>query len=123
MRLATLSFIVVSLCRLVCALPACATTAMDEDFTVFLPHFIHARPFRQSRMVVPLPVIFGSECDQGVKNSKWSARLIAKNFIVPLTREQLAAQGLSQRLTEVSSTEVTLFQYRDEADSYLVTYT
>jgi hypothetical protein len=98
---------------------------MREDFTVFLRHFVQDSRFRAKRITVPLSVDLSSSCEEEPNRSKekWNRAAIAKKFIVPLDHATLAAEGLEQRITELASIEVSLFQFRDEADSYLITYT
>jgi hypothetical protein len=99
-----------------------SSSAAREDFTVFLKKFIANQRFRAQRVVTPLPADLRSDCaDSGVE--KWGPAEIRKNLVVPLSRRELEAEYLTQDITEVSGTEISLFQFREEADSYLITYT
>jgi hypothetical protein len=42
--------------------------------------------------------------------------------VKPLSVAELAAEVLSQEIKKISATRIDAFQFRDEADSYLVTY-
>ena len=98
------------------------TGASQDDFTVFLRRFLRSSEFRKSHTAAPLPFVLGGDCDEPEQRGKWPAAAAAKNVIVPLDRGQLNAQGLSQQIMEVSADEVKVFQFREEADSYRVTY-
>jgi hypothetical protein len=96
-----------------------------EDFTVFIKHFRRDRTFRESRIRFPLPVDLSSTCEEepGRSKARWGRAEFRKSFVVPQERAALSAEGLDRQLTERSATEIQLFQFRPEADSYLVTYT
>jgi uncharacterized protein DUF4348 len=95
----------------------------NEDFASFFRRFVSERTFRISRVPLPLEVTMGNVCGETKDDSKWSRREYMKEFTPPLSSEQLTSRGLSESVTQVSLTEVAVFQYRDEADSYLLTYT
>ncbi len=109
---------------LVLALSACGTAAaaQPEDFIAFLHRFRNDSQFRLSRVRFPLDARFGSMCEDDVKEVRWSRRTFAKNFALPLTLKELERHYLSEQITELSPDEIEIFQFRDEADSYLVTY-
>jgi hypothetical protein len=94
-----------------------------EDFTVFLRHFRTDEHFRVSRVAFPLRVRFGSSCEDDVKSLKWSRPHFTKFFQPPLSLQQIESESLSEQITEVSSMEIRVFQFRDDADSYLMKYT
>src|SRR5207245_6474010 len=84
--------------------------------------FIGNARFRLQRVVTPLPADVPPGCG-GSLVEKWGRAEVTKNLVVPLSRRELEAEYLSQKITEVSGTEISLFQFRPEADSYLITYT
>jgi hypothetical protein len=45
-----------------------------------------------------------------------------ENLTVPLTQGELVEKGLKQSITWQSKTQVLVFQYRPEADSYQLEY-
>ncbi len=100
-----------------------AAPARAEDFTVFLKKFIRDVQFRSDRVITSLPADLTSDCDDEPRHEIWNRAAVKKNLIVPLSRNELEAQYLSQQITKVSRNEISVFQFREEADSYLITYT
>ena len=101
-----------------------ATTraAPPEDFITFLHRFRSDRAFRVTRVEFPLKVRLGSSCEEDVKTFSWNPHTFTLKFTLPRTLDDLAAEGLSEQITQPSSFEVQVFQFRDEADSYLLKY-
>jgi hypothetical protein len=99
-----------------------AATA-DEDFTVFLRRFIGDTNFRVSRARIPLPVTVVSSCEKMQADLDWNRHEFRRRFTRPLSGAQLAENGLSQQITDVSNREVRVYQYRSDADSYRFLYT
>jgi hypothetical protein len=93
-----------------------------EPFEGFLPRFIADEQFRLQRVRYPLTVKLGSSCEEDWQFEKWSKARVRKEGVAPLSPSGLAAKGLEQRVTKLSPGKIEVLQYRDEADSYLLTY-
>ena len=104
------------------SLPEEPSRVVIEPFQPFLTRFISDTPFRAQRIASPLPVRFGTEADTGVHNERWSPERVVKDLQVPLSKEALAKEGLSQEVRKVTPQVTEVFQFREEADSYLFTY-
>lgn len=107
---------------LILLLFGCSSTGDREDEHVFLQEFVTSRSFQLSRTQVPLPMSLGSACEGDVSEERWPRAKVESDLILPLDDADLAFRGLSQRLTVESSTAFEVFQYREEADSYLIAY-
>ena len=94
-----------------------------SDFVTLFNRFCSDGTVRNSRVVFPLSVRVGSTCEENVKAFKWTRRTFRRQFATPQSTDELAREGLSQQITEESSTSVQVFQFRDEADSYQLRYT
>ena len=93
-----------------------------ESFEQFLSQFASDAAFRVSRTSDPLPVQIGSELVSEVLKEKWPASRVAAKTAPLLSKQGLSAQGLQQRITKLGAREIEVFQYREEADSYMITY-
>jgi hypothetical protein len=100
-----------------------ARAAPPEDFVTFLHRFRSDRAFRVARVEFPLKARVGSSCEEDVKTFAWNRHAFTLKFTLPRTLNDLAAEGLSEQITQPSSVEVQVLQFRDEADSYLLKYT
>ena len=99
-----------------------AGAAEPEPFEVFFSRFCVDATFRSERTAVPLEECPGNEADGGPVRESWSAERIGKGFIPPLSDRELDARGLAQGLNDCGSECQEVFQYREEADSYLLSY-
>ena len=93
-----------------------------EPFKEFLARFASEPEFRSQRIADPLSIRIGNEALSEVASEKLpAARAVA--LTAPLLSETvLVERGLRQRISRVSGSTMEVFQYRDEADSYLVTF-
>ncbi|HYM60902.1 MAG TPA: hypothetical protein VEZ11_08415 [Thermoanaerobaculia bacterium] len=116
----------VALCLLVVALHSCSSTVTPspraEAFEPFLGRFIADEGFRLHRITYPLSVKLGDKCEGEWEEASWPREKARSEGVAPLTKQELKADGLKQRITRVSSGKVEVFQYQPEADSYLLTY-
>ena len=105
------------------AIPRVTVAAESADtFDAFLKRFVADNRFRLQRTTYPLAAHLGNACEEDWKTEKWPRSRVEKENLKPLSVAELAANGLSQEIKKISATRIEVFQFRDEADSYLVTY-
>jgi hypothetical protein len=93
-----------------------------EPFENFLLRFVVEKQFRMDRVRYPLIAKLGNSCEEDWRVEKWSKATTQKRGVTPLSASELAAENLKQRITKLSPRKIEVFQFRDEADSYLLTY-
>lgn len=93
-----------------------------ETFGSFLDRFLSEKQFRLARIRYPLIARLGSSCEGDLRVEKWSRAKTQEAAVRPMSPVELAAEGLTQRIKKVSAHRVEVFQFREEADSHLVTY-
>lgn len=94
----------------------------SAKFDTFLKRFVADRHFRSERTMYPLRARLGNECEENWKTEKWPRARVMKEDVRPLSAAELAAQDLSQEVRNISASRIEVFQFKDEADSYLLTY-
>ena len=112
-----------SLIAMVLTVVATSTSASDvkpEQFAAFLARFVSDESFRLSRVRLPLPAAIGNEESDEVRKYRWSKAEVRENLQEPHSKDELTKEGLDQEITWLSSTHVKLFQFRPDADSYLI---
>ena len=103
-------------------LSSLAGAVEPETFALFLSRFCSDSAFRVERTPVPLSVNLGNKADGEPVRENWSKEEVARSFIPPLSASKLREYGLAERLSICGPQCREIFQYRREADSYLLSY-
>jgi hypothetical protein len=107
---------------LLALLSALAGAVEPEAFALFLSRFCSDSAFRMERIAVPLKVNLGNKADGEPVREDWTKEEVARSFIPPLSASKLQEYGLAERVSICGSECREIFQYRREADNYLLSY-
>ena len=99
-----------------------AKLAPDSSFNSFLERFLSDKQFQMDRIKLPLIAQLGHQGAGKVRVERWSRKQLKKNLSLPLSKRELAKEGMKQSLRKLSDSRTEVFQYKPESDSYLVTY-
>lgn len=98
------------------------SVSFGESFETFFEKFVKQSEFRSSRIEYPLTAKIGHSDDLGIETLHWTPEQVAKEFTPPLSREELKIKGYNQRIRWSTKEKLYVFQFLDEADSYLLMY-
>jgi hypothetical protein len=93
-----------------------------EPFRSFFTRFVRDDGFRSTRISYPLTAFIGNQDSDEVHHYRWSKRQVAAKMEPPVSAADLASRGLEERIVCNDSHHMTVFQFRPEADSYMIEY-
>src|SRR5262245_4575678 len=104
------------------ASPLCAGERQSaEPFPTFLSRFASNQGFRETRIKYPLHAILGNPTDPRIRE-KWSRAQLKDKFTPPVASNRLELEGLEQKISFPSETEVEVTQSQPQSDSYILIY-
>jgi len=93
-----------------------------EPFRSFFTRFVRDGGFRSTRISYPLTAFIGNKDSEEVHHYRWSKRQVAEKMEPPVAAADLASRGLEERIVCNDAPHMTVFQFRPDADSYMIEY-
>ena len=98
-------------------------TPADSSFTEFFQRFVAEKPFRLDRTANPVKVRLGDPRAGEVRSESWDRKKVSSDLPVPLSAEQLQAEGMEHRVKRHSNTKVEVTQFQPGGNGRLRIYT